>query len=212
MVGTLKWFVLWRSCSDRQCGLDLLDWLDVYIHDYLLKRKLHNFAKAFMTEGKVATDPVGNISFLIPIILFAQEAGVQTDPLGDLNTEIERKLGLLVLEKYGTEFYILHRYPLAVRPFYTMPCFDDPAYSNSFDVFIRGVTGLPLKGWPLTGIDQLRPSLLQVQKPNLQTQNQFLLASQQQQVLAQAQAQGNIGNSPNFGFCGLPRGGIGAKD
>ncbi|KAL0461024.1 UNVERIFIED_CONTAM: Transcriptional corepressor LEUNIG [Sesamum latifolium] len=32
--------------------------LDVYIHDYLLKRKLHNSAKAFMTEGKVATDPV----------------------------------------------------------------------------------------------------------------------------------------------------------
>lgn len=35
--------------------------LDVYIHDYLLKRKLHASAKAFMTEGKVATDPVGNI-------------------------------------------------------------------------------------------------------------------------------------------------------
>ncbi|RZR92746.1 hypothetical protein BHM03_00021104 [Ensete ventricosum] len=34
-------------------------------------------------------------------------------------------------------FYILCRYPLAVRPFYTMPCYDDPAYSNSFDVFIR---------------------------------------------------------------------------
>ncbi|XP_016541978.2 transcriptional corepressor LEUNIG_HOMOLOG isoform X7 [Capsicum annuum] len=32
--------------------------LNVYIHDYLLKRKLHNSAKAFMTEGKVATDPV----------------------------------------------------------------------------------------------------------------------------------------------------------
>ncbi|KAL2932864.1 Transcriptional corepressor [Bienertia sinuspersici] len=32
--------------------------LDVYIHDYLLKRKLHNSAKAFMAEGKVATDPV----------------------------------------------------------------------------------------------------------------------------------------------------------
>lgn len=35
--------------------------LDVYIHDYLLKRKLHASAKAFMTEGKVATDPVGKI-------------------------------------------------------------------------------------------------------------------------------------------------------
>jgi hypothetical protein len=33
--------------------------LDVYIHDYLLKRKLHASAKAFMTEGKVASDPVG---------------------------------------------------------------------------------------------------------------------------------------------------------
>ncbi|XP_047252903.1 transcriptional corepressor LEUNIG_HOMOLOG isoform X6 [Capsicum annuum] len=75
----------------------------------------------------------------------------------------------------------------------------------------QGVTGLPLKGWPLTGIDEVRPSLgLQVQKPNLQTQNQFLLASQQQQVLAQAQ--GNLGNSPNYGFGGLPRGNFNVKD
>jgi tRNA synthetases class II (D, K and N) len=27
---------------------------------------------------------------------------------------------------------------LQVRPFYTMPCPDDPEVSNSFDVFIRG--------------------------------------------------------------------------
>ncbi|PHT61281.1 Aspartate--tRNA ligase, cytoplasmic [Capsicum annuum] len=67
-----------------------------------------------------------------------KEAGVEVDPLGDLNTESERKLGQLVAEKYGTEFYILHKYPLAVRPFYTMPCHDNPSYSNSFDVFIRG--------------------------------------------------------------------------
>ncbi|CAH9106872.1 unnamed protein product [Cuscuta europaea] len=67
-----------------------------------------------------------------------KEAGVDVDPFGDLNTESERKLGQLVYEKFGTEFYILHRYPLAVRPFYTMPCYDNPAYSNSFDVFIRG--------------------------------------------------------------------------
>lgn len=67
-----------------------------------------------------------------------KEAGVEVDPYGDLSTETERKLGELVREKYDTEFYILHRYPLAVRPFYTMPCHDDPLYSNSFDVFIRG--------------------------------------------------------------------------
>eukprot|EP00850_Spirogloea_muscicola_P019839 SM000200S05829 [mRNA] locus=s200:229171:233555:+ [translate_table: standard] len=67
-----------------------------------------------------------------------KEAGVDADPLGDLSTETERQLGELVKAKYGTEFYILHRYPLAARPFYTMPCADDPRYTNSFDIFIRG--------------------------------------------------------------------------
>lgn len=62
------------------------------------------------------------------------------------------------------------------------------------------------------GIDQLRPTLgLQVQKPNLQAQSQFHLASQHQQVLAQAQA-GSLGSSPNYGFGGLPRGGLNPKD
>ncbi|CAI8605966.1 unnamed protein product [Vicia faba] len=71
-------------------------------------------------------------------IQMLKEVGVEIEPFGDLNTEAERKLGQLVLEKYGTEFYILHRYPLAIRPFYTMPCYDNSNYSNSFDVFIRG--------------------------------------------------------------------------
>ncbi|PWA74384.1 class II aminoacyl-tRNA and biotin synthetases superfamily protein [Artemisia annua] len=70
--------------------------------------------------------------------LSKKEAGVEVDLLGDLNTELERTLGELVLEKYGTEFYILHRYPLAVRPFFTMPSYGEGAYSNSFDVYRRG--------------------------------------------------------------------------
>ncbi|CAL5340623.1 unnamed protein product [Camellia sinensis] len=73
-----------------------------------------------------------------PFRMLNQEAGVEIDPLGDLNTESERKLGQLVLENMGLSSIYSHRYPLAVRPFYTMPCSDDPAYSNSFDVFIRG--------------------------------------------------------------------------
>lgn len=83
-----------------------------------------------------------------------------------------------------------------------------------------GVGGLPLKGWPLTGIEQIRPSLgSQVQKSFLQSGNQFQLLpqQQQQQLLAQAQAQGNLGNSV-YGdmdprrFGGLPRGNLNAKD
>nr|POE44928.1 transcriptional corepressor [Quercus suber] len=81
-----------------------------------------------------------------------------------------------------------------------------------------GVGGLPLKGWPLTGIDQIRPSLgAQVQKPFLQNANQLHLLPQQQ-LLAQVQAQGNLGSSPIYGdmdpqrFRGLSRGTLNAKD
>jgi aspartyl-tRNA synthetase len=71
-------------------------------------------------------------------IRMLQEAGVHVDAMGDLNTEAEKKLGDLVRDRYGTEFYMLCRYPSAVRPFYTMPCPEDPRYSCSFDVFVRG--------------------------------------------------------------------------
>lgn len=56
----------------------------------------------------------------------------------DLSTETERVLGRLVREKYATDFYILHRYPASARPFYVMPCSDDPTYTCSYDVFMRG--------------------------------------------------------------------------
>lgn len=59
---------------------------------------------------------------------------------------------------------------------------------------------------------------VQVQKSNLTTQSQLLLASQQHQVLAPAQAQNNPGNSNSHGdmdpqrLSALPRGGLSAKD
>jgi aspartyl-tRNA synthetase len=42
-----------------------------------------------------------------------------------------------VKEKYGTDFYMMDKYPLAARPFYTMPDPSNPKWSNSYDVFIR---------------------------------------------------------------------------
>ncbi|GJM90176.1 hypothetical protein PR202_ga06433 [Eleusine coracana subsp. coracana] len=71
----------------------------------------------------------------VQFLCCSQEAGVHVEPMGDLSTEAEKKLGELVRDKYDTEFYMLCRYPSAVRPFYTMPCSDDPLYSYSFDVF-----------------------------------------------------------------------------
>ena len=39
---------------------------------------------------------------------------------------MEKQLGRLIKEKYNTDFYILDKFPLAIRPFYTMPDAKNP--------------------------------------------------------------------------------------
>jgi aspartyl-tRNA synthetase len=63
-------------------------------------------------------------------IKMLRDAGIKVEDYEDLSTENERILGKLVKEKYKTDFYILDKFPLAIRPFYTMP---DP--QNPVSVF-----------------------------------------------------------------------------
>jgi aspartyl/asparaginyl-tRNA synthetase len=42
------------------------------------------------------------------------------------STPTEKFLGQLVKQKYNTDYYILDKFPLSVRPFYTMPSAEDP--------------------------------------------------------------------------------------
>ncbi|KAI9372001.1 hypothetical protein BJX61DRAFT_476298 [Aspergillus egyptiacus] len=56
----------------------------------------------------------------------------------DLGTRDEIRLGELVKEKYGTDYYILDKFPVDARPFYAMPDPDDQRFTNSFDMFVRG--------------------------------------------------------------------------
>ncbi|GAA5798168.1 hypothetical protein EDC94DRAFT_639647 [Helicostylum pulchrum] len=67
-----------------------------------------------------------------------REAGVEVGDFDDLSTANEKFLGKLVKEKYHTDFYVLDKFPLAIRPFYTMPDPANPGYSNSYDFFLRG--------------------------------------------------------------------------
>lgn len=55
-----------------------------------------------------------------------------------MSTATEKALGKIVREKYDTDFYMLYGYPVAARPFYTMPDPKDPLYTNSYDFFMRG--------------------------------------------------------------------------
>uniref|UniRef100_A0A8R1DUW2 Aspartate--tRNA ligase, cytoplasmic n=1 Tax=Caenorhabditis japonica TaxID=281687 RepID=A0A8R1DUW2_CAEJA len=64
--------------------------------------------------------------------------GIEIGDEDDLSTPVEKFLGKLVKERYSTDFYVLDKFPLAVRPFYTMPDAHDARYSNSYDMFMRG--------------------------------------------------------------------------
>jgi len=71
-------------------------------------------------------------------VVTLRENGIEMGDEDDLTTANEKFLGKLVKAKYHTDFYMLDKYPLSVRPFYTMPDPDNPKYSNSYDMFMRG--------------------------------------------------------------------------
>lgn len=120
--------------------LDLFSELFIYIFDSLnkyFKREL---------EAVRAQHPFEDLQYLTPTlrltyqegIAMLKEAGAEIEDGDDLNTAQERLLGKLVKEKYKTDFFMMDKYPMEVRPFYTMPDPENPKYSNSYDFFLRG--------------------------------------------------------------------------
>eukprot|EP01112_Ceratiomyxa_fruticulosa_P017002 TRINITY_DN5220_c0_g1_i1.p1 TRINITY_DN5220_c0_g1~~TRINITY_DN5220_c0_g1_i1.p1 ORF type:complete len:601 (-),score=142.43 TRINITY_DN5220_c0_g1_i1:28-1674(-) len=120
--------------------LDVLDNLFVSIFEGL--------AKNYNSELQLVNQqyPFEPFQFLKPslrlefpqAIAMLREAGENIGDFDDVNTAQEKLLGRLVKEKYHTDFYILDKFPKAVRPFYTMPSPQDDRYTNSYDFFVRG--------------------------------------------------------------------------
>ncbi|XP_078408603.1 aspartate--tRNA ligase, cytoplasmic [Cetorhinus maximus] len=99
--------------------------------------EIQTICKQYPSEPFKFLEPTLRLEFPEAVAML-KEAGVEMGDEEDLSTPNEKLLGRLVKEKYDTDFYILDKYPLAVRPFYTMPDPHDPKYSNSYDMFMRG--------------------------------------------------------------------------
>ncbi|TDH73539.1 hypothetical protein CCR75_000006 [Bremia lactucae] len=120
--------------------LEVFSDLFIYIFDGLNQR----YAKELSIINE--QHPFEPLQYLKPSLIISfeegvkmlKDAGADQDPEDDLSTENEKWLGRLVKEKYATDFYILDKFPLAVRPFYTMPDPKDKRWSNSYDMMIRG--------------------------------------------------------------------------
>uniref|UniRef100_A0A1I7VKB6 Aspartate--tRNA ligase, cytoplasmic n=2 Tax=Loa loa TaxID=7209 RepID=A0A1I7VKB6_LOALO len=101
------------------------------------KYEIETVGKQYPCEPFEFVEPAVILKYSDAVKLL-RENGVEIGDEDDLSTPVERFLGRLVKEKYHTDFYVLDRYPLAVRPFYTMPDAKDSKYSNSYDMFMRG--------------------------------------------------------------------------
>lgn len=120
--------------------LDVLSGLFTFIFQQLPKRyskEIEVIRKQFPVEDFLVPDQMPRLEFPEAVKML-REAGQEIGDYDDLSTEQERVLGKAVRDKYKSDFFMLDRFPLAIRPFYTMPDPKDDKYSLSYDFFFRG--------------------------------------------------------------------------
>ncbi|KAI5290619.1 hypothetical protein KEM54_000994 [Ascosphaera aggregata] len=141
-------------------GLDLEMAIEEHYHemletiDYVIKRVFQELFIQYRNEIDILKGqfPCEDLVWKeeTPIIRFAdaikmlneygwrKEDGTELLETEDFGTRDEIRLGELMKDKYGTDYYIVDQFPAAVRPFYTMPSPHDSRFTNSFDIFVRG--------------------------------------------------------------------------
>lgn len=103
--------------------LDVLDELFVHLFTNIkekLAKQIETVKEQYPFEDFLFLPKTPRLTFPEAVALL-RENGIQQGDYDDLSTETERVLGRLVREKYKTDFFMLDKFPLAVRPFYTMP-------------------------------------------------------------------------------------------
>ncbi|RSM20490.1 hypothetical protein BHE90_003826 [Fusarium euwallaceae] len=132
-------------------GLDLEMAIDTDYHeviqfiDIFLKEVFKTVYSSRELEVIRKRWPSGEFKWLdeTPIIPFSEGLQMLRDDgrdveEEDLSTPDEIRLGQLVREKYNTDYYVLDKFPANARPFYTAKDPEDPKWTRSFDIFIRG--------------------------------------------------------------------------
>ncbi|PCH43826.1 aspartyl-tRNA synthetase [Wolfiporia cocos MD-104 SS10] len=126
--------------------LDTLDRMFIHLFRGLqerLRAEIEVVKTQFPHDDLVILDKTPRIRFAEGIRMlkeagWKEEDGSEPDEWDDLSTKAEQRLGELMKEKYGADYYIIDKFPLEARPFYTMPDPEDNRLSNSFDIFLRG--------------------------------------------------------------------------
>ncbi|KAM0347591.1 hypothetical protein ACHAPU_004603 [Fusarium lateritium] len=152
-------------------GLDLEMAIDVDYHEVIdfIDIFLKEVFKAVYSSRELEVIrkrwPSGEFKWLeqTPVIPFSEGLQMLRDdgrdvPEEDLSTPDEMRLGELVREKYNTDYYVLDKFPANARPFYTAKDPDDPRWTRSFDIFIRGQE-ICSGGQRVHNVDELRANM-----------------------------------------------------
>lgn len=108
------------------------------IHEKVKKSNYYKYIKNnYAFDELVIQDKPIILTFSEGVKLLS-ENGFTQNINEDLTTENEKQLGIIVKNIYSSDVFVLNKYPLSVRPFYTMPCEKDNNFSNSYDVIMRG--------------------------------------------------------------------------
>jgi aspartyl-tRNA synthetase len=122
-------------------ALDIFSDLFVYIFKGLNTRyrsEIEVVRQQYPFVDLLFHDPSLRITYTEGLELLKKHAGIEITWGDDLSTAQEKALGAIVRERYGTDFFMMDKYPSSLRPFYTMMDPTDPKVSNSYDFFIRG--------------------------------------------------------------------------
>jgi len=87
-------------------------------------------------EVKVPQEPFPRLDYDRALQLL-EEGGIKVPYGEDLGTETEKKLGEVMAEK-GHDLYFINKFPLDIKPFYTMPAEGELKLSRAFDLDYRG--------------------------------------------------------------------------
>ncbi|MDD4308194.1 MAG: aspartate--tRNA(Asn) ligase [Thermoplasmata archaeon] len=114
----------------------------------ILEGLMAHSLETVLREGKQYLDELG-VEVTVPKLPFPRvtladaqkllaEAGMPVK--GDLDTESEKKLGEIMLEKHGAEMYFITKFPVEIKKstFYAMRDPSDPELTNYFDLDYRG--------------------------------------------------------------------------
>src|SRR3989344_5147368 len=82
--------------------------------------------------------PIPRIRLEEALEILKKEYGKEVEDQ-DIDSEGERFICEYVKKKYNSDLIFLTHYPTHLRPFYSMPSPEDPAYTETYDLLFRGV-------------------------------------------------------------------------